>query len=174
MHRNEYFCEPCTQAQEKVVRTFLLKKSNIVRLTAVTWSEISWFKIRRFGGHRDLCFREIFGQLKPFFLKKVVNNKRYNNIVQSKRSKFTHYFFMLSPEIKKKLQEETLFWTIYQTISKYFYGFEDPVFYSDEIMIGSVITHMRQLNLFLRDEEKKALEMKSVKLLRVVGNKLVK
>ena len=81
---------------------------------------------------------------------------------------------MLSPEIKKKLQEETLFWTIYPTISKYFYGFEDPVFYSDEIMIGSVITHMRQLNLFLRDEEKKALEMKSVKLLRVVGNKLVK
>jgi hypothetical protein len=152
------------QESEKIVRTFLLENSNIVRLTEISWTEIGFFKIKRFGGEKDRKFVETLEKLEPFFLKKITNNKRFDDIEQGKKSRFNHYYYRLSPILKSSINKQTLIWNSFPPCSEIliFYGFEDLTFYKDDEMIGSVITHEPIIILHLTEPEKKKLEKQGV------------
>ncbi len=74
------------EKSEKVVREFLLNNSDSIRLTEVHGLKIGFFKINRLGGDKDEKFIEMLDQIKPFFIKKITNNKKYNDIEQGKIS----------------------------------------------------------------------------------------
>jgi hypothetical protein len=135
---------------EKVIRDFLLKKSNIIRLTKIYWSEFKFPQIKKFGGENDPNFAKVLNNLKPAFIKKITNNKRFNDMDQGKKL-FDHYFYKITPEVKELINKETLFWN--SAKSEHFYGFEDLTFYQDDTMIGSVITHEPIVILYLNDVE---------------------
>jgi hypothetical protein len=134
------------QKSEKAIRKYLLDNSDTIRLTEYAWTELEFFKFKL--------------GLKAFFKRKVVNNTKYNDVRQSKDSRFTHYFYKLTPKLKKILNTETLFWNA--MFSKAFYGFEDPTFYNKETKIGCVLTHEPMVFLYLTEKQKKELEKKGV------------
>ncbi len=148
---------------EKAIRTFLLRESNVVRFTEVHWSELSPLKLEKLGGDEDIKFINALNMLHPFFIKKITNNKRFNDIPQRKSFKYNHYFFRLTPKLKRLLTKETLFWSSMPPYSTSFYGLEDPTFYKEEGMIGSIITHEPIAILYLTASEKKELQRKGVK-----------
>ncbi len=150
------------EESEEIVREFLLKNSDSLRLTEVHSINLGFFKINRDGGVKDEKFIETLDRIKPFFIKRITNNKKYNNIEQRKKAKFTHYFFKLSPKIKKMISQSTLFWNYAPLSHGLFYGFEDPTFYKKDIMIGCVITHEPIILLYLTPKEKLKLEKKGV------------
>lgn len=76
---------------EKVLRNFLLKNSDMVRFTEVHWTELSLLKIVRHGGEKDSRFVQAIANLQSDFVKKIANNKRFNDLSQGNK-KFTHYF----------------------------------------------------------------------------------
>ena len=148
------------EKSEQAVRKFLLRNSDSVRLTEVHSVELGFFKIKRRGGEKDRRFIETLEKLKPFFIKKIINNKKFNDIEQSKKAKFTHYLYRLSPKLKLIINQEKLFFNYPNT--KDLYGFEDPTFYKNDLMIGSVITHEPIIIMYLTVTEKSTLEKKGV------------
>jgi hypothetical protein len=150
------------QKSEKAIRKYLLDNSDTIRLTEYAWTELEFFKFKlaKYGGEKDEKFKSTLEGLKAFFKRKVVNNTKYNDVRQSKDSRFTHYFYKLTPKLKKILNTETLFWNA--MFSKAFYGFEDPTFYNKETKIGCVLTHEPMVFLYLTEKQKKELEKKGV------------
>jgi len=112
------------EKHERVIRTFLLKHSTTIRLNEVTWTEYVFFKRKKYGGAADPLFMEQFLKLHPSFIKKSGR----------------HYFFHLSPQLKKMLNKATLIWKV-SPPNKHFYGFEDPTFFRNDALIGHVISH---------------------------------
>jgi hypothetical protein len=146
---------------EKILRAFLFKKADRVRLTYTPWTE-GFFKRIRHGSENDPKWIETKENLRPYFVRKVINNKRFNNLEQGKHT-FTHYFFRLTETLKEMLTKETLIWLVNPPASKGpFYCFEDPTFYNGDKMIGGVITHEPYLFLYLTDAERKQLEKKGL------------
>jgi len=153
---------------EKILRNFLLRNSNILRLTAVKWIEVSWLILwRRKGGDNDPLFKKTKERLQKYFLKKIINNKRFDDVVQRKKARYEHYFYKLSANLRKSLNEETLFWPFPPESSKNFYGFEDSTFYRDGHKLGCVISHENYVFLYLTPSEKKQLERLDIKLTKV-------
>jgi len=146
---------------EKIIRNFLLKNSDTLRLTEHKWSEIKFFKIKRHGGEKDEKFVSVLELLKPYFIKKVISDKKFNDIKQLGKSEFTHYLYKLSPKLKSLLNKETLFWH-HCFESKNFYGFEDPTFYNKNTMLACAVTHEPYIVLYLTQQEKKLLEKQEV------------
>src|SRR3989338_2434355 len=108
---NTYFYEyRGTKAQEQFLRIFLMQHADTLRLTNNIFSEIGFFYVRRHGSSNDHLLHNTLAMLRPYFSKKVIDNTRYNNIPQGKKSKFQHYFFHLSISLKKMVNRETLFW----------------------------------------------------------------
>ena len=141
---------------EQTIRKFLLCNSDSVRLTEVHSIEFGFFKINKKVGEKDKKFIETLEKLKPFFIKRITNNKKFNDIEQSKKAKFNHYFYRLSPTLKSIINKEKLFFN-YPNI-EVLCGFEDPTFYKDDVMIGSIITHEPIIILYLTVMEKSTLE----------------
>lgn len=83
---------------------------------------------------------ETFKRLEPWFLRRETNNLMYGGAPQGKRAQIDHYYFEMSEEIKAMLNQQTLLWEGYD-FESLFKGFEDPVFYKDEVMVGYVISH---------------------------------
>ena len=160
----KYFLENPSEKNEKIIRKFLLSNSDKVRLTAIWWFEFVFFRIVRKGGEKDFEFTHVRDQLKKDFIIKVINNKKYESISQFKHSKFEHYFYRLSDSLKYKINSETLIWKVTPPISEFFYGFEDPVFYKKNKIIGSVISHESYIFLHLTDSDRKRLETRELKL----------
>jgi hypothetical protein len=162
MERKKYhLCFDKAEKYEKDIRRFLLSSSDVIRVTEHHWTEVKLFKITKYGGEHDERFMAVVKELKPFFIKKIINNEKYEGIVQSKKAEFTHYFYKLSPKFKKMLCEDTIIW-LDAAFSKNFYGFEDPTFFKKNTMIGSVISHEPIISLYLTDKEKKELDRKGV------------
>lgn len=163
MKRKEYVIWDCKiiKKSEKVIRQFLLKNSDILRLTEHHWSEIKFFKIKRHGGEKDEKFLSTLESFKQYFIKKVISDKKFNDLKQPGKSKFTHYFYKLSPKIKNLLNEETLLWN-HCFESKNFYEFEDPTFYNKNVMLACAVTHEPYIVLYLTEKEKKSLEKQGV------------
>jgi len=156
---------------EKLFKNLFLKHADMLRLTRSEWIE---YKIgfprlitkQHYGHDADPHFQDSMKAFKPYFLRKIRNNMRFNDIPQPNNQQFTHYFFRLSQKIKDMVNDESLYFypgTGGPNYSKHFYGFEDPTFYKSEQMIGSVIGHEPIVTLFLIDSEKKQLGKQGVK-----------
>lgn len=158
--KKEYWIEEdqCYQC-ENVLRNFFIKKADRMRVTHVPWTEGFFWRVRH-GTENDLEWIKTKESIRPFFIKKVVNNKRFNDLEQGKW-KYTHYFFRLTKEIKDMLTKETLLWPVNPPASSgSFYCFEDPTFYKGNNLIGGVVTHEPYTFLYLTDIERKQLEKK--------------
>ena len=66
------------------------------------------------------------------------------------------HFYRFSPKLKSIINQEKLFFN-YPNIEA-LYGLEDPAFYKNDLMIGSVITHEPIIILYLTATEKSTLE----------------
>lgn len=160
-----------TKESEGVLRKFLFDNSDKVRFTNTPIAFEAEKKGNKFMIMSDGVaeaesgqeFQKTLEELKPDFIKQVINNKKYNDIEQSRNSRFTHYFYKLSNKIKEMITEETLFFHYPVNQSK-FHGFEDPTFYKGEEMIASVISHEPLVFLYLTTKEKEYLEFKGVEL----------
>lgn len=164
MIQKYYTQDNLSTQNEAIVREFLLHKADTIRLTSVVRTELRWFKIIKRGGQQDPQFVKTLNRLHQDFQRKVTNNKRFDDIRPGKKAIFTHYFYRLSVNLKKKLNQETLFWLLFPPTSKNFYGFEDPTFYHKNKMIGGVISDERYFFLYLTEAEKKRLEAQGVKM----------
>ncbi len=160
----KYLLENPTKEQENIVRQFLLINSDTFRITSARWVELGFLSLIRKGGKNDPKFIDAKRKLEKYFVKKIINNKRYDNLEQFKNSEFEHYFYKLSKEMKNRINKETLIWQVNPPENKTFYGFEDPVFYKKDKIIGFVISHECYIFLNLNKPEKKNLNRKGVKL----------
>jgi len=176
---NKKLSEKDFQNREKILRGFFLKNSDILRLTRITWgpalfgfiTSINKKSGKIWGADKDLKFIKFKDSIKKDFIKKVANNKKYEDIKQPLNQKFEHYFYKLSKKVKDLLNNETLFFT---NINNYynsdnFYGFEDPTFYKNKKMAGCVISHELQISLFLTKKEKDILERKGIDLIEPIN-----
>ncbi|MDO8553698.1 MAG: hypothetical protein Q7S22_02735 [Candidatus Micrarchaeota archaeon] len=148
------------KTKEELIRLYLLKNSDALRLTRMEQTTLGLFYIKKLVEDDDPFFLAVVKNLEKDFLKKVINNKRFNDLPQGKNSKYQHYFYKLSANIKKMLDKETLFWWVMPPKNDSFYGFEDPSFYKKGKMIGSIISHEMYVALYLSVKEKIALENK--------------
>jgi len=64
------------QKSEKIIRIFLLRKSDTLRLTEHHWSEIKFFKIKKHGGEKDEKFLSTLNNFNKSFIKKIKDNKK--------------------------------------------------------------------------------------------------
>ena len=162
------------EKQEELIRRFLLKNSSILRLTRITWCPALFGFItligkkgskKAFGTDTDPKFIKFNERLESDFIKRIVNNKKYNDLKQPLNQKYEHYFYKLSRKLRDLINKETLFFT---NINNYydtenFYGFEDPTFYKNKEMIGYVISHELQVGLYLTEKERHNFENKGIK-----------
>ncbi len=161
MVRKEYWCEfDKATRYEPIIREYLFNNSNIIRLTNIITLSIGLFYFKTIGSKKDKRFINTLETLNNLFLKKEINNKRFNDVVQFKKSKHEHYFYKFDKTITNYLNEESLLFDFVK--SKYFYGFEDPTFYNNQEMIGCIITHEPQIVLYIPDEDKMYLTKKGV------------
>jgi len=160
--------------QEELIRKFFLKKSNILRLTRITWGTSLFGFItlinkrgskKVFGTDTDPKFIRFKERVDPYLLKRIANNKKYNDIKQPLNQKYEHYFYKLSKKLKDLISKETLFFSNINNYynSENFYGFEDPTFYKNKEMVGCVISHELQVCLNLTEKEKYNFENKGIK-----------
>ncbi|MDO8656560.1 MAG: hypothetical protein Q7K45_04940 [Nanoarchaeota archaeon] len=148
---------------EKVILSFLLQTSNVVRFTEVHWRELSFLELEKLGGDNDLKFVNTLNMIHHFFIRKITNNQRYNDIPQRKSFEYNHYFYRLTAKLKALLSKETLFWSSMPPYATIFYGLEDPTFYKEDEIIGSIITHEPIAILYLTLSEMRELKRKGVK-----------
>ena len=164
MEKKEYWIGPLygkdSKRLEVSIRRFLLKNSDVLRLTRMCYRE-NFFNIK--GDNHDPIFIHVKKNLQKYFIKKVRSNKRFNDISQGKNISFEHYFYKLSKKIRDLINKETLFYYVPALHPKdNFYGFEDPTFYKKDRMIGCVISHEKMVAIYLSDYEKNTLEKKSI------------
>lgn len=157
--RNECWVDTA-KTKEELIRKYLVKNSDAVRLTRWIETEIGLFYIKKYADDKDKDFLGVLASLQEDFLKKIINNKRFNDIPQGKNSKYEHYFYKLSKEIAGMLNKETLFWWVMPPKKCSFYGFQDLAFYKKGQMIGAIISHENYAVLYLKEKEKKSLENK--------------
>jgi hypothetical protein len=148
--------------KEETIKNFLFEHSNIIRLTEIHWSSKNWNsdEISHLGGSGDAKFRRTSEKLQADLLKQMSNRERFNDVEQNLDTDFNHYFYRLSDRIKKFIDEEWLYFTC--SHSNYFYGLEDPTFYYDDRMIGSVISHEPIVMLYIEERDKDILEQQGV------------
>lgn len=161
----EYFTECKDIKSRQIITKFLLRKTHILRLSNIPWVEGKGFiKFKKYGTLEDKKFLQTRNKLKKDFIKTITNNKRFNDLSQGGKSRYTHYFYKISPEMKQKVENDTVFWNTNPPTSKNFYGFEDPTFYKGKTIIGSIISHEGYIFLYLNPEDKKYLESHDIKL----------
>ena len=146
MEKKEYWVNERTP--ENLIRNYLLRNADSVRLTNIQWTDI--FKFKKYGTEND-----------PIFLK-TINNLKGDFIKKSKDDGYWYYYFRLSAKLKSIFNKETLFWGATPSYSKNFYALEDPTFYKRKIIIGRIITHERIVSLYLTNTEKENLERKNI------------
>lgn len=161
--RSEYFLEMNQdKAKEEIVMGFLLSHADTVRLTAVTWRE-GWLWKKKGAVKDDIIFQKVLQNFKPAFLRKETNNRRFN--LSQGNKKFTHYYFALTPKIKKLLRQTGSFWNVFPpSTTTAFYGFEDITFFKRKILLATTITHEEYVTLHLTPVQKKTLEKKGLSL----------
>jgi len=147
---------------EPVVRSFLLQQSDSLRLSRQSWKVFSWFHFQKCGHDEDLDAIRVLNTLKEFFRKKIKSNRMDE---KGKIKEFEYYFYDLNLDLKEILSAESIVWKVSpQLPGDRFYGFEDPVFYRKNKILGEVITHKRDIYLYLSDSEKKKLEAEGIVL----------
>lgn len=155
--RNEYIISSTdAHKSEKIIREFLFGICDTVKITEVKWRDGLIFGVKKLGGENDPKFLEILEALKPSFVKKITDHKRFNDIEQGK-SEFTHYLYHLDQAVKNKINEDGLLWLLADE-PKNFYGFEDPNFYQGETKIASITSHHSTIFLYLTDSEKEEMD----------------
>lgn len=170
MKRKKYIISFDTAERfENVLKSFILEQANIVRLTRMDWieHEVGFPKLvkKHYAHDKDPRLLVVLKQLKPYFIKKIRNNLNYDDIPQPNNRQFTHYFFKLTDSLRQMVKEESLYLASIGNpdYSKHFYGFEDPAFYKNDVMIGSVIGHEPMVTLFITEKDKEQLEKQGVK-----------
>lgn len=158
--KKEYAVENFDQHWQEIA-DFVFARANIVRLTRTSWREIGFFYIRKKGEDNDPEMVRVLKSLENDFIKKEVNNLKYNDMPQAKISHFEHRFYRLSENIKARLVKVKLNVHGYQ---EHFYGFEDATFYQENEMICSIISHENTAILFLTENEVEELRSKSTSL----------
>ncbi|MEJ0021831.1 MAG: hypothetical protein WDN47_04660 [Candidatus Doudnabacteria bacterium] len=171
MNENEYKTKEYmvwfsrSDATEPAIRNFFFTNSNTVRFTRYFSKKLNFLNFINFEMgkssvepgfvEKEQRFLKQFSELKEDFVKEVRDNTKYNDIEQgvwNKNKLFVHYFFNLSDKMKQKLNETLLVWWPHS--DKQFYGLEDPTFYNNRQMIGSVITHESAAMLNITPDEK--------------------
>jgi hypothetical protein len=112
-----------------------------VRFTKIVEREQTPPLLRLFGIRRfvptdtDEHFEKTKALLKKDFIRKERNNRRFNDITQPSGT-FEHYFYKLTPKLKRLLRDDE-----YCDSGRKLYGFEDPTFYRKGKIIGCYISH---------------------------------
>lgn len=161
-HRNEYgIYFDIGKRDEKAILEFFLANADTLRLTITETTEIGFClpPIKRIGGYSDPVFLETLKNLQDDYIKNIINSEKYNDITQPCGQKFEHYFYRLSGKIKSGLKESSL---LFNSYDKFFYGFEDPTFYKEEQILGSVISHEPIIIMYLTVSEKERLTKEGV------------
>lgn len=146
---------------EPAIRSFLLKKANIVRYT-VRHDGIGCIGLyfiplvptfpKNYQKHSK--FREFQEKHKEDYIRKETNNYLYDDVPQFPGSRFHHYYYKLTENILSEINEITLLSSPY--------GFEDPTFYYNNQIVCSVISHEPIIVLFITEEERKGLNQEGV------------
>lgn len=147
---------------EKIIRKFLLSKSNNIRLTRIQWYE--FLPPKKLGTDEDLKFIGCSKNLEKSLIKRILANWKYNHIIQSKENNIEHYIYKITNKIRLLINKETLFWNSSPPNSIGFYGFEDPTFYKKDELIGGIISHEKMIYINLSDNEKKSITKKGIGL----------
>ncbi len=145
------------KTQEKFLRNYLLQNSDTLRLTNHLFSEVRLFRIKRYGTRSDQWLTKTLALLQPYFQKKVINNRLYNDIPQRQGAKYHHYFFNLAKPVKKMLMFQGLFWGVHASP---FYTLEDPAFYKNNKLVGGAVSHEGYIYLNLSEPERRKIEKK--------------
>lgn len=149
--KSEYLVNFNIQADEALVKDFVIKQSNIVSLRR-TWSIGCWpISFTLIGGDKDPRFKELLSELANQFIRKETDKGKYNQ----------RYYYALEGEVKKRLHGSGWFFLGYE---EEFFGFEDPEFYCNEAKVAYVIGHERYIFLFLDDTQKDFLTAGGIEL----------
>ncbi|MEI8143569.1 MAG: hypothetical protein WCG48_03085 [Candidatus Berkelbacteria bacterium] len=148
------------RSNELLIRKFLLSKASKVRYTMrhEGWGcgllIILPFILPPKNYFRDMKFKETIKNLGKDFIEQKIDNTLYNDVANSRNSRFHHYFYRLSKNTTAEINKMTLLDSPY--------GFEDPTFYIDDLMIGSIISHEPVFVLYLTQEERRSLNQKGI------------
>jgi hypothetical protein len=150
--------------KEQALRDFFLGHAITVRFTHQPMKVLrfSWrtlFGFEKALDANDPIFIELINSLQNDFIKKTITNERYQ--IKQPIGTFDHYFYHLSPNLKTRLNKETLIWYLDDKSS--LRGFEDPSFYRDDELLGHVISHEQAVYINLDEREKMELEAKGVR-----------
>lgn len=157
----QYFFSCPKGKDREIIRDFLLENSDTVDLTEIEEKVVSWlFLSKKDGGKSDKRFLRTLDNLKEDFIKIVVNNTRFGGVEQFENDRYKHHYYKLSPNLKKLIIKDDFFPHYFGNT---FYGFEDPVFYRNGVMIGSVTSHHDLFLLYLTNAEKEELKNKGLK-----------
>ncbi|MBI3032350.1 hypothetical protein HYY69_02655 [Candidatus Woesearchaeota archaeon] len=160
----EYFWQYSrNKKHELLIRQFLLVKADTLRLTRIINTEWKFpFRFVKYGDDNDKRFLQTLALLRPYFIKKIANNKRFNDISQG-NNQFEHYFYQLSKQMKQKINKNTLFWWKAEPyITGDFYCLEDPCFYRGKEMISVVVSHEQYIILYLTSSEREKFERQGI------------
>ena len=122
MMRKEYTLSfDKAEKSEKTIRKFLLNKADSVRFTHRSVAKIgnNIFividmktpgdkKSEIIGDKDDPVFISLLRELKRDFIRKITNDKLFNDI-RHKGQLFDHYFYRMSSAMKKRLNKNSLF-----------------------------------------------------------------
>lgn len=144
---------------EKIIRKFLLKNSDKVRFTVVYESTVSSknFKSYKENAYKNPKFIKLLNSIKKDLIKKTQKTGKFLFF----KTHYEYYFYNLSKELKELINKNTLTTSTINRTYPLIYT-EDPVFYKEKIIIGSVVSHEPVITLYLSSKEKDLLEKQGV------------
>lgn len=164
--KKEYVVENFSKFYEPL-KSFVFANTNILRLTRTPWKEFRFLRLQTKGNDSDPKVVEVLESLDGLFIKKEINNKKYNNLIQSAKARIEHRYYRLTNELKEILKRVKL---VVNREDEEFYGFEDATFYADDELVCSVISHEDMAILRIDDSEASELEKNGVKLEEIESN----
>jgi len=137
---------------EKIVRTFLLDNSTSVRFSKMRILNLG---LSRSFAKQHKKFNQFLEKIKPDLISKTAKSagKIFKKQTESHKYK-------LSRKLKSLINKETILF--YINTAKFFYEFENPIFYKNGRKMGEVISHEPIITLYLTDSEKKLLKKKGI------------
>jgi hypothetical protein len=164
--KKEYVVENFSKFYEPL-KSFVFLNTNILRLTRAPWKEFNFLRFHSKGDDNDPKVMEVLASLEDLFIKKEINNKKYNDVAQSAKARVEHRYYKLTNELKAILDRVKF---MVNRDDEEFYGFEDATFYLDDELVCCVISHENMAILRLKDSEASELEKNGVRLDEIEAN----
>ena len=152
-HRNVFnfiISSDDTEIVDSILTKFILDKCD-----TIAWT--NYGRTSMFGPkwEKDPEFIEQMEHFQSELIKKTLDNIECGEMIH-KRSVFNHYFFKLSGNVKKFVEE--------QGVISVAPGFWDPIYFKGKKMVAAVIAHEPIVMLNLTDNEAEKLHARGVKM----------